>query len=401
MVGEMTMKKKKVLFMVISMNVGGTEKALLNMITMMPKKEYDITILMLEKKGGFIKSIPEWVEIKTLDEYKKMKEILNEPPSRVIMGLLQKRKLLTVFIMLILYFLTHLTKERSILFEYLLRDIRLKEEYDVAVAYAGPMDFISFFIANKINAKKKIQWIHFDISKIGFNRYFAMKVYKEFDEILAVTKEGEVKLCEMLPQFKNKINTFINIVPEEQVRNLAKIGPGFEDRFSGIRILTVGRLSLEKGQDLAIKVLSTLKKEGLNVRWYCVGEGKARTEYEQLIKTYRVEQDFILLGANPNPYNFMNQCDIYIQPSRHEGFCITLAEARCFNKPIICTKFTGAKEQIKNKETGIIVSFDEDHLYLAIKNFIEDKILWRRIISNLNCDPFTREGELQITKVFN
>ena len=42
-------------------------------------------------------------------------------------------------------------------------------EYDIAVAYAGPMDFISYFVANKIKAKKKIQWIHFDVKKIGFN----------------------------------------------------------------------------------------------------------------------------------------------------------------------------------------------------------------------------------------
>ena len=55
--------KKKLLFMVINMNVGGTEKALLNMISEIPKKEYEITILMLEKYGGFLDSIPEGVKV--------------------------------------------------------------------------------------------------------------------------------------------------------------------------------------------------------------------------------------------------------------------------------------------------------------------------------------------------
>lgn len=50
---ESKFMKKKILFMIINMNVGGTEKALLNMITQMNEDEFDITILMLEKSGAF------------------------------------------------------------------------------------------------------------------------------------------------------------------------------------------------------------------------------------------------------------------------------------------------------------------------------------------------------------
>ena len=52
----------------------------------------------------------------------------------------------------------------------------------------------------------------------------------------------------------------------------------------------------------------------------------------------------------------MKQCDIYVQPSRHEGYCITLAEARCFNNPIVSTNFTGANEQILHEHNGLIVN---------------------------------------------
>ncbi|MCM3574704.1 glycosyltransferase [Mesobacillus subterraneus] len=376
------MKKKKVLFMVISMNVGGTEKALLNMISMMPKKEYDITIQMLEKKGGFIKSIPEWVKIKTLDEYKKIKEILNDPPPRVIMGLLKKRKLLTAFIMLILYSLTHLTKERSILYQYLLRNIRFKEEYDVAVAYAGPMDFISYFVVKKIKAKLKYQWIHFDITKVGFNPYFARKIYRKFNNIFVVSKEGQTKLLNTIPNLKNKTETFYNVLLKEEIQRMADQGQGFQDNFNGIRILTVGRLSIEKGQDITIPVLSKLRHEGYDVKWYCIGEGKARKEYEKLISDFNVRNEFILLGTNPNPYPFMKECDLYVQPSRHEGYCITLGEAMSLNIPIICTDFTGAKEQIKHNINGVLVNFNQEQLYQEIKRIIDDKKFRKELIEN-------------------
>ena len=51
----------------------------------------------------------------------------------------------------------------------------------------------------------------------------------------------------------------------------------------------------------------------------------------------------------------MKDCDIYVQPSRHEGYCITLAEALCFNNPIVATDFTGANEQLKNRKNGVVV----------------------------------------------
>lgn len=76
----------------------------------------------------------------------------------------------------------------------------------------------------------------------------------------------------------------------------------FDDLFDGVRILKIGRLSKEKEQDLAIKALANLKKDGYKVRWHCVGEGNSKEEYESLIKDNKLEEDFILLDATPNQY---------------------------------------------------------------------------------------------------
>lgn len=359
--------KNKILFMVINMNVGGTEKALLNMIDTMPEDKYDITLLMLEKYGGFLNAIPKRVNVEYLDGYREIKEILNNPPKTVVLNFLKDLKFSKAVYFIFLFLLSAIYKERSILFNNLLFDKEIiQNEYDVAIAYAGPMDFISFFIAKKVNAKKKFQWIHFDVGKIHFNIHFASKMYPLFDKVFVVSYQAKEKLIELLPSIKNKTEIFYNIVDSSKVKKLAEEGVGFSDNFSGIRILTVGRLSKEKGQDLTIPVLARLKEDGFNVRWYCIGEGAARKEYERMIAEFGLENDYILLGSNPNPYPFMNQCDLYIQPSRHEGYCITLAEARCFNKPIICTDFTGAQEQLKHVKNGKIVKFNEIALFNKI-----------------------------------
>jgi glycosyltransferase involved in cell wall biosynthesis len=382
--------------MLINMNIGGTEKALLNMINEFPLEKYDITILMLEEFGGFLNQIPSEVKLEYFNGYQNIKNILNQPPQFVSFNLLKKGRIIQAFIIIFLHIITKLLKNRSLYFRFLLRKYpKLIDEYDVAVAYDGPMDFISYFVLKKIKAKRKIQWIHFDITKIGFNPKFAIKVYSQFDKIFVVSNEAKKKLVNVVPKLEEKTNVFLNIISAIAIKKHAKIGVGFTDSFNGIRILTVGRLSLEKGQDLAIQAFNRLVREGYNARWYCIGDGNERELYENLIKRYELEDKFILLGATSNPYPFIEQCDIYVQPSRHEGYCITLAEARCLRKPIITTDFTAAKEHICNNETGLLVGIDEREIFNGLVQLINNDEMRNRFIENLANDPFITNNEMK------
>lgn len=387
--------KKKILFMLINMNVGGTEKALLNMLTEIPREKYEITVLMLEKYGGFLDCIPDDVYVEYVQGYDKIRDLVNKPPRFMALNYLNKGKILRACTIILLHLISKVIHNRSILFQHLSKDLKLIDQrYDVAVAYAGPMEFITYFVLHKIKAKIKVQWIHFDVTKIGFNRRFARKKFNMFDKIFVVSNEAKNKLVNLLPDLYGKTEAFSNVISPELVVKMANEGVGFADDFDGVRILTVGRLGQEKGQAITIPVLAKLRAHGYNARWYCVGDGNARREYEHLIKDYGVENDYILLGANPNPYPFMEQCDIYVQPSRHEGYCITLSEARCFNNPIITTDFTGAAEQISNNKTGLIVSFDELQIYTAVKRLLDDELLTNKIKKNLQKEIVDTTKEL-------
>jgi glycosyltransferase involved in cell wall biosynthesis len=392
--------KKKIVFMLINMNVGGTEKALLNMINEIPKEDYEITLLMLEEYGGFLEYIPAHVKVEYLHGYNQIKPILNQPLQREAFTALRKGSLIRFFILMSIYIFTKIFKNNYLVFKYALKDYRkIETQYDVAVAYAGPMDFISYFVIKRIKAKKKIQWIHFDVTKIGFSKRFANKIYKEFDRIIVVSNEAKLKLFKLLPSIKNKTEVCLNIISSNTIQNQAKIGNGFKDDFDGLRLLTIGRLSKEKGQDLAIKAFLKLINDGYKVKWYCLGEGNSRKEYENLIMVNNLEDKFILLGADPNPYSYLEQCDIYVQPSRYEGYCITLIEAKQFFKPIVTTNVNGANELIVNGKTGIIVNIDENDIYYAIKNFIDNKLLSNSFSNNLAKEKYDISSEM--SKILN
>lgn len=365
--------KKKILFMVSSMNIGGVEKSLLSLLSVIPNDKYNITVLILEKKGGFLEYIPEHVKLEEAEWFKDIKPIIMESPQNTIKRYLRTGKIFKIPSFIYSYYKSKNTGDRYIYYKNVLKSIPNNDEYyDAAIAYAGPTEIIDAYITHKVNANKKIGWVHFDISQHNINKKLYEKLYEKFDKVFAVSNEANKKLNEIIPSTRVKSEVLLNIISKDLINEMAEEEVEFDNEFDGIKIVTVGRLSKEKGQYLAIKALSKLKEDNYKVRWYCVGDGNSRSEYEKLIQEYKLENDFILLGLKANPYPYIKNADIYVQTSRHEGYCLTLAEARCLCKPIISTNFIGAYEQINNNINGIIIEQNEIELCNSLKYIINN-----------------------------
>ena len=78
-----------------------------------------------------------------------------------------------------------------------------------------------------------------------------------------------------------------------------------------------------------------------------------------------------MLGTKTNPYGYMRDCNIYMQPSRHEGYCITLAEARSFDVPIVATNFTGAMEQLSSHTKSAVTAMSPEDMANGIERFLK------------------------------
>lgn len=391
---------KKILFMISSMNIGGVEKSLLSLLSAIPKDKYEITILTLDKKGGFLEYIPNNVKLIEAEWFKYIKPLIMDSPQNIIKRYIKNYEFLKIPSFIYSYFKSKKTNDRYIYYKHVLKSIpECKEKYDAAIAYAGPTEIIDAYISRKVKAEKKIAWVHFDISKHKINKKLYNNLYERFDKIFAVSNECKKKLDEIIPAVRNKSEVLFNIVSEDLINEMSESYVDFDDNYKGIKIITVGRLSKEKGQDLAIKALAKLKKDRYDVKWYCIGEGNSRQEFEQLIKEYKLEENFLLLGATSNPYPYIKNADIYVQTSRHEGYCLTLAEAKALNKPIVTTNFIGAYEQIKDNENGIIVNCNENDLADAIKKLIGKKEICSRFSNKLREEKIDTTSE--ISKLLN
>ncbi len=126
-------------------------------------------------------------------------------------------------------------------------------------------------------SKKKIVWIHSDISEFkGINSRLTNKMYSKFDRIFCVSQVSAEKFKMVFPSQTNKVEIFYNIISKNSIRVLGEGEINLDTGFSGIKFLTVGRLSKEKGQDLIPYVANNLKKNGYKFKWYCIGEGPLR-----------------------------------------------------------------------------------------------------------------------------
>ncbi|WP_077214390.1 glycosyltransferase [Bacillus dakarensis] len=368
---------KSIIIVTRRMIMGGIERALISMLEKIPKDQYNVTILVMGSGGELLDKIPSHVKVKCMYGNEKT-------TGKKIWNLIKRRKFIDAF-KVGLY--TSLAKRANSVFKqemYLSKTISFDENrYDLAIAYHVPASFPVVYVADQIIANKKVAWIHSDVSKYKNSLGKYRRFYHKYDKIFCVSYYSMLKFNELFPEFKETTSVFYNILDKEKLKCMSEENIGFEDSFNGIRILTVGRLTPEKGQDLIPNILRRLVSEGYNVRWYCIGDGKSRKEIENKIIENGLQDKLILLGTKNNPYPYMRDCDLYVQTSRHEGYCITLAEARALFKPIVTTNFPGAMEQIIDGRTGSIVKCDEISLYNKIEQLLKNEYVLKQFETNL------------------
>ena len=381
----------KLFFLLSSMNVGGVEKAFLGLLSAIPLDKYEVHVGLIQKKGGFLEYLPQKVKIHEISVYNKFWRFINDPPLQNIKTLLKKGHLIDAMVHLFLYIQFKLSGNRYWFYKYILREEpMMAERFDLAVAFAGPSQMMDYYICEKVNANVKCGWIHFDVSKFGIDRGMTAHLYKKYQKVFIVSETAKEIFDKIFPLFKDKTEVFYNIVSPKQVIRLADKGDSFIDNFEGKRILTVGRSSEEKGQRVAIEALKILLDKGGAVKWYFVGDGKDKDYCERLAESHGIRDKVVFLGTQINPYGFMKNCDLYMQPSRHEGFCITLAEALCFPNPIVATNFTGAKEQLQQRTNSVVTGMSAEEITEGVITALEkgrikdmEKPLLRNDISKL------------------
>lgn len=381
--------KKKICIVAEYMYCGGTEKSLLSLLPYLNRDKYEITLLLLKKKGDLLPELPKDINVYEIPLSDDQRNELVDGHTATLRRALSEKNILSVCKKIVCgikmkIFSKEGCAQRLWYYKSIDKDIeKYPEKFDVVIDYMGYGLFNTYYAAYKVEGKAKISWIHFEPEEAIPDFKVFESVLKEFQHIMCVSAENKRQMIKMMPELANRFHLFYNILNVEELKKKATAENIVKEN-GEIVILSIGRLDSPKGFDIGINVVQRLYEKGYPVKWYIIGEGHQRTELEELInKKPGMRECIKLLGQKLNPYPYLEMCDIYFQPSRHEGYCIALAEARAFCKPIVASDFAGAKEQLINGETGLISSCDEEELYRSLERLLEDKHLCVELSKNL------------------
>ena len=358
---------KKLLFVINTLGYGGAERALLSLLNALNPKEYQISLFVLTGQGELVHALPAYVEIVNAD-YADCSVLTKEGRRHLLRSVLRAGIGKGLFVKRAGYLLRNLwamEKKGRIQGDKLCWRIlaegapALKEEYDLAVAYLE--GGATYYVADRVKAKKKAAFVHIAYAQAGYDRGLDLDCYRRIDHIFAVSDEVREHFLEVYPEYCQKVSVFHNMVDRNRICRLAEEGTGFTDDYSGIRILTVGRLTLQKRYDVAIEAMAGLKKASpIPIRWYVLGEGALRKQLERQIRHLGIENEFHLLGVKENPYPYVRECVLYVHATGFEGKSIAIQEAQVLGKPILAADCSGNREQIQQNVDGRLCPLDPE-----------------------------------------
>jgi glycosyltransferase involved in cell wall biosynthesis len=381
-------EKKKVAILLPWLKMGGTNKIALHF--MKELSQYcDVTLILSEYTGELLSQLPENIHL-VVDTMRPFKEIFKEDLRKLRIGNLIRDA--------VYYGRIKAKKDNVDNYRYLVQrhGYICDTEFDCAISYHGQSPERLLNLLYRTHAKKKVAWIHGEFSNTADHCRRMNVYYDQLDHMFFVSNHTLNSCLGKFTMDRNKCSVYYNPIDKQEILDKAEhpCTPEFDPAF--INLLTVGRVSAEKGQDMIPAVTRKLLDAGHKVRWYVVGDGDTRVKVESLIRENNVNDNVILLGTRTNPYPYMKSCDIYVQPSYTEGYSTTICEAGMLGKAIVGTKPSGGiYDQITDGEDGFIVDATVEGLTEGVRKLIENAALRREFEQNIQKKNFEGKGEIQ------
>ncbi len=335
----------KLLFILENLKGGGAERVLPNLLKYLDRSRFEVTVLTLFEEGVNRGRIPDDIPV----------FLRNAPYFRGI---------------------THVVKFFSgcFLYRYYVKKAIPNDDFDIVIAFTNGL-------ATKIasgSGKRSIAWLHGDIlgvSKPNFPRNFISRrsmldALGRIDAIVGVSKQ----VCDSFKKFtgiSNRVYLIHNTNDVEEIHRKAKEGNPYTDNGSSLNIVTVGHLQKVKGNDLLLEAVAKLKADGLDFHVTILGDGEERGHLETSVRDNGLQDYVSMPGFLSNPYPYIKNADMYVCPSRSEGFSTAVSEALILGVPVISTRVSGAEEMLgSNDEYGIVCDCNTAGIYDALKKMI-------------------------------
>lgn len=344
-----------------SLRIGGAEKSLLTLLSKLDYEKYEVELFLFRHNGELMKFLPSQVRLLPEDEkYHIFDSNRKAAPWQYLArgDLLRAWHSMCYLVGCIWQRIVH--KPLYIGWNHVRHLFSTTNlTADVAVAYLERK--CVYFTADFVKAERKIAFIHNDYSVYPYDDALDTHYFADYQKIATVSEHCRQVLVSKFSQYRDIFTVVPNMVSVQTIQAMANEHLPQMDSMAGhsLTIVTVGRLVEQKGYDRAVHICEQLVKKQVDVLWIAVGDGPEHGKLQEQINALNLQGHFILAGASANPYPWMQKADIYVQPSRFEGFGITVAEAKALNKRIVCSDIPEFHEQLHNYPNALFADSEE------------------------------------------
>lgn len=386
----------KILIVIDSLKSGGAQKSLISFLSVFEKyieKDTTIDILLFNYEGVFLSQVPKYCnilstpkDINSMSYPMNTKAFWNNCSLRGVIGKISwyvKKA-----------FRKDNLSEQQALWQHWKKFIKTNiKRYDVAISYLQGIP--NYYVIDKVEATKKILYIHNEYQKLGFNEKFDDAYFSSADDIVTISDLCVGCFVKAFPNYEKKIKCVANISSKMMISKMAEKKPEEYERVDTPIFVSIGRLSEQKRFDRAISAALILKNKGIDFRWFIIGTGPDKDKLINQIILGGLAEKVILLGVKSNPYPYIKYSDIFVQTSDFEGKSIVVDEAKILTKPIVVTNYATVGNSIQNNVTGIIVERSPEAVAEGIIGLLTSSGDKQRLINNLKSVKVDNEEEIE------
>jgi glycosyltransferase involved in cell wall biosynthesis len=378
------------------LEIGGAETALIGLLQAIDYDKYDVDLFLNAHRGEMMRYIPN--EVNLLPEMaaysmieRPMIDAVKHGQLAVVVGRLLAKMGYTI------YARKNHPKDGSAIFGYVgkyvtpfLPSLKKLGKYDLAISFLTPHNIV----LDKVNAKRKVCWIHTDYTKIDIDKSLEQPIWNAYDVIASVSSDVSGCFYKIFPSLQPKTMVIENILSPSFIRRMADEYPVTLRTCDELVLLTIGRYSYPKKLEEIPTICKLLIDKGLNVKWYIIGYGGSDEYIRSAISDNKMEENVILLGKKTNPYPYIKACDWYVQPSRYEGKSIVVREAQILCKPVIITNYPTSSSQVQDGIDGVIVPMPITECASSMFVALINDVLKSQIVGYLSNHDYGNESEV-------
>ena len=330
--------KKKILITAYSLDLGGIETSLINLLKNIDYKNYDVTLILEKKTGLFLEQVPS--EVNVID--------YNLCSSKNVL----KRKIINRSKLLFWKFKLHNKFYFSCSF----------------CTYSIPGSHLA-----RAASKNNAIWVHGNYYVLygdKMSKFFESVRIKKFEKIVFVSNENKREICSHYQGIEDKSYVCNNLVDGELILKKSKKKIKYKKNKDEKLFVNIGRHEEhQKRLSRIISATNRLNKEGYKFKILFVGDGPDHDTYKDECDSLKLD-NIIFVGRTSNPFPYYKMSDAVILSSEYEGFPVVFLEAMILKKPILSTKISDW-EDLEDKY-GYFCELNSDGVYYNMKKFLDE-----------------------------